>query len=101
MTKVLKNICKIDVTYSGVQAIKLANENKYEVILMDIGLKGMDGLETTKEIRKIPGYEKIPIIAITAYAMEGDKKKFFNGGCSHYISKPFSNVSLKKLIAEL
>ncbi|MFA5404750.1 MAG: PAS domain S-box protein [Ignavibacteria bacterium] len=101
ITKVLKDICNTDVTNNGVQAIKMAKEKNYDVILMDIGLKGMDGLEATKEIRKISGYEKLPIVAITAYAMAGDKEKFFNGGCSHYISKPFSNETLRKLIAEL
>lgn len=101
ITKVLKNICKIDITNNGYQAIELARKNKYDLILMDIGLKGMDGVKATKEIRKIPGYEDTPIIAITAYAMEGDKEKFFNGGCSHYISKPFSNEVLRKMIAEL
>jgi PAS domain S-box-containing protein len=101
ITKVLKDVCKIDVTNSGIQAIKLARENKYDVILMDIGLKGMDGLDATKEIRKISGYEKTPIVAITAYAMTGDKEKFYKGGCSHYISKPFSNEALRRLIVEL
>ncbi len=101
ITKVLKNICKLDVTNSGIQAIELAKKNNYEIILMDIGLKGMDGLDATKQIRKLPGYKNIPIIAITAYAMEGDKEKFFKGGCSHYISKPFSNEELKRLVADL
>lgn len=101
VTRVLKSICKIDVTNNGFDAIKLAEKNKYELILMDIGLKGMDGLETTKEIRKIAGYKDVPIVAITAYAMEGDREKFFKGGCSHYISKPFSNETLKKLVVEL
>lgn len=99
--KVLKNICDIEVTNNGNQAVDMARGNKYEVILMDIGLKGMDGVETTKEIRKIKGYEKVPIVAITAYAMEGDKEKFFSCGCSHYISKPFSNEVLRKTILEL
>jgi PAS domain S-box-containing protein len=101
ISKVLQEICNIDVSNDGVNAIKLAKENKYDVILMDIGLKGMDGLEATKEIRKISGYEKTPIVAITAYAMTGDKEKFFNGGCSHYISKPFSNEMLRKLVMKL
>jgi len=68
---------------------------------MDIGLKGMDGLQATGEIRKIPGYEKTPIVALTAYAMEGDKERFFNGGCSHYLSKPFSNNELLNLINDI
>jgi len=99
--RILKDICIFDLTNSGIEAVKLAKENKYNVILMDIGLKGMDGLQATGEIRKIPGYEKTPIVALTAYAMEGDKERFFNGGCSHYLSKPFSNNELLNLINDI
>ena len=99
--RVLKDICNFDITNNGFEAVEKAKINKYDIILMDIGLKEMDGLEATKEIRKIKGYEKTPIVALTAYAMEGDKEKFLEGGCSHYISKPFSNESLKKLVTEL
>lgn len=98
---ILKDICVFDLTNNGYEAVKLAKEENYDIILMDIGLKGMDGLEATKEIRRIPGYEKIPIVALTAYAMEGDKEKFFLGGCSHYLSKPFSNNVLIKLINDI
>ena len=99
--RVLKDVCNFDITNNGFEAIEKAKTNKYDIILMDIGLKEMDGLEATREIRKIAGYEKIPIVALTAYAMEGDKEKFFEGGCSHYISKPFSNEKLKKLVSDL
>lgn len=99
--RVLKDICTFDLTNNGYEAVKLAAKNKYDIILMDIGLKGMDGLEATKEIRKIPGYGETPIVALTAYAMEGDKEKFFLGGCSHYLSKPFSNSALIKLVNDI
>jgi PAS domain S-box-containing protein len=99
--KVLERVCIFDTTNNGFDAIDKTKKIKYDIILMDIGLKGMDGLETTKEIRKLPGYENIPIVALTAFAMEGDKEKFIEGGCSHYLSKPFSNEKLKKLITEI
>lgn len=99
--RVLKDMCKFDITNNGIEAIEKAKRNRYDIILMDIGLKVMDGLEATRNIRKITGYEKIPIVALTAYAMEGDKEKFFEGGCSHYLSKPFSNDKLRKLVMEL
>ena len=86
---ILKNRCAIDSVTTGYDAIEMAKNNKYDVILMDIGLKGMSGLEAAQEIKKIPGYEKTPIVAVTAYAMIGDKEKFLEGGCTHYISKPF------------
>jgi CheY-like chemotaxis protein len=86
---ILKNRCAIDSVTTGYDAIEMAKNIKYDVILMDIGLKGMSGLEAAQEIKKIPGYEKTPIVAVTAYAMVGDKEKFLEGGCTHYISKPF------------
>ncbi len=69
---------------------------------MDINLKGgMDGIKTTKEIRKIPGYETTPIIACTAFAMAGDKDEFISAGCSHYIAKPFSKDEIIYLLKEI
>ena len=69
---------------------------------MDISLRGeLDGLMTTNILRKIPDYTSTPIIAVTAYAMVGDKEKFLNGGCSHYISKPFSKQELLFLLKKI
>jgi PAS domain S-box-containing protein len=85
----------------GHEAIIKAQERKYDVILMDIGLQGdIDGLQTAKEILKLTDYEKIPIIAVTAYAMEGDREKFLSNGCTHYISKPFNKKELLKIIGQ-
>jgi len=64
---------------------------------MDISLSGINGLDATKLIRQIPGYANTPIIAVTAFAMRGDKERFLQEGCSHYLSKPFT----KKTIIEL
>lgn len=87
---------------SGIEAIELAKANKFDCFLMDISLKGeLDGLMTAARIRKIPGYSSIPIIAVTAYAMVGDKEKFLIGGCSHYISKPFSKQELLLLLKKV
>ncbi|HEY5536806.1 MAG TPA: PAS domain S-box protein [Ignavibacteria bacterium] len=99
--KVLSNVCDIDITDTGIESIELSKKNSYTAILMDIGLKGMNGLEAAQEIRKISGYEKIPIVAFTAYAMEGDKERFLEGGCTHYLSKPFTIRELKEIIAEI
>lgn len=96
--QVLKNSCECDYVTTGEEAIKLVNENKYSLILMDIGLKGIDGVQTLKEIRKIKGCENIPAIAITAYAMKGDRSEFLNTGFSDYLSKPFNISAFKKLI---
>ncbi len=95
----LKEICLIDSAKDSVECIRKVKENKYTAILMDINLsKGLDGLQTAQIVRMIPGYEKTPIIAITAYTMVGDKEEFLQKGCTHYISKPFASSELKELI---
>jgi CheY-like chemotaxis protein len=98
---VLKNISDADFVKNGEEAIEMAKKNKYDLILMDIGLEGISGLEATKEIRKLAGYKKTPIVAVTAFAMVGDKEKFLAGGCSHYLSKPFKISEFKKFVTDI
>jgi len=95
---VIKDFCEYDVVSSGEKALKKVREKNYSIILMDIGLRGMSGLDAVKRIREISGYENTPMIAVTAYAMEGDKEKFLNGGCTDYISKPFKIKDFQELI---
>ncbi len=95
------NLYSIDYALDGETAIELVKKKKYEAILMDINLTGgINGLETTHEIKKLKGYEHIPIIAVTAYAMIGDKEKILSEGCTHYISKPFTNYEMQSLLKE-
>jgi len=63
---------------------------------MDIKMPGMDGLEATKRIRKFN--KKIPIIAQTAYALDGDREKTIEAGCNDYISKPVNRAELIRLV---
>ena len=84
---------------NGESAIKQCMHKQYDYIFMDINLgHGLDGKQTTQAIRKIKGYENIPIIAITAYAMAGDKEEFLAAGCSHYLSKPFKQKDVLNLL---
>jgi PAS domain S-box-containing protein len=98
---ILKNLCEMETVTNGYEAIEKTKKNKYDVILMDIGLKGMSGLDAAQEIKKLPGYKDTPIVAVTAYAMVGDKEKFLEGGCTHYISKPFDINEFKNTVAGL
>lgn len=98
----LRNLCNIEYALSGNEALKKVSGKIYSAILMDINLgSGMNGMEVTKEIRKIPAYRNVPIIACTAYAMSGDKERFIGEGCTHYISKPFSKENIRNLIKEI
>lgn len=97
----LKDSADLDSALDGPSAIEKAAQKKYDIILMDINLGyGMNGVEATKRIRQIDGYDSIPIIAVTAYAMAGDKDIFLEAGCTHYISKPFTKKELLTLIAD-
>jgi PAS domain S-box-containing protein len=98
----LKGMCDIDLAEDGETAVEFAKNKKYSLILMDIGLGlGINGIEASKQIRNIPGFEKTPIVALTAFAMEGDKENFLTHGMDYYLSKPFRIKELKDLIIEI
>ncbi len=75
---------------NGKKGIEMAEKEKPDMIIMDIKLPDIDGLEATKRIRKIKGFEKTPIIAVTSYAMTGDKERALKAGCNGYIKKPIN-----------
>jgi PAS domain S-box-containing protein len=100
--RILKNTCSLDTAANGAESISMAANNKYDLILMDINLgPGINGLEAASAIRKISGYEDIPIVALTAYALAGDEEKFLKEGCTHYLSKPFSAKDIIGLIKKI
>ncbi len=68
--------------------IQLAKEHNPDMVLMDVQLPGMDGLEATQILKSDPSTNSIPIVALTSYAMTGDKKKALEAGCDGYITKP-------------
>jgi len=75
---------------SGEAGISLAERDNPGLILMDMQLPGVDGYEATRRIKSNPELGHIPIIAITSYALLGDKAKAMNSGCNDYMTKPFS-----------
>jgi len=97
--RILRNKYDIDSTRYGEDALEKAIENDYDAFLIDIGLSGkMNGITTTKELKKIKNNKNKPYIAVTAYVMPGDKKLFLSEGLTHYISKPFEFRALIDLI---
>src|SRR5215470_2287269 len=77
-------------TRDGVEALKLARQHRPDLILMDIQLPEVSGLEVTKWLKEDDDLRAIPVIAVTAFAMKGDEEKIRNGGCEAYIAKPIS-----------
>jgi len=81
---------EVEQTREGLKAIALAREFKPDLILMDIQLPEVSGLEVTKWIKDDESLANIPIVAVTAFAMKGDEKRIRDGGCEAYIAKPIS-----------
>jgi two-component system cell cycle response regulator DivK len=77
-------------TKDGIEALKLARQHRPDLILMDIQLPEISGLEVTKWIKEDDDLKSIPIIAVTAFAMKGDEEKMREGGCEAYLAKPIS-----------
>ena len=77
-------------TKDGREALELARTHKPDLILMDIQLPEVSGLEVTKWIKEDDELASIPVIAVTAFAMKGDEEKIRSGGCEAYIAKPIS-----------
>ena len=82
----------------GQEALKIAVRDKPDLIIMDIQLPKMSGLEVTRKLRQMPTFNHVPIIAITAYAMKGDKEKFIETGCDAYLSKPIDTRELPRVV---
>lgn len=82
------NGMKVTQAFDGPEALELLKNNLFDLILLDIQLPGMDGLEVLKNIKEKPALQNIPVVALTAHAMQGDEKRFIEAGCVGYISKP-------------
>jgi len=85
-------------TRSGLEAVGLAREHQPDLILMDIQLPEVSGLEVTRWLKEDEALRHIPVIAITAFAMKGDEEKIRQGGCEAYLSKPISIVKFIETI---
>jgi len=85
----------------GQGGLEIAEREQPDLIIMDVNLPGMSGLEVTRKIRETPALKQTLIIGITAYAMKGDKEKVLEAGCDAYLSKPINTRELPLIIAEM
>ncbi|HEY9810407.1 MAG TPA: response regulator [Halomicronema sp.] len=86
---------RLATAFNGVEAVQMTQQLKPDLVLMDIQMPEMDGLQATRLLRATPEFTKMPIIALTSLAMPGDREKCFEAGVNEYLAKP---VSLKKLV---
>jgi CheY-like chemotaxis protein len=89
-----------DVTMAldGGQAVEMARASSFDLILMDMSLPILDGWEATRQLRASPATQSVPIIALTAHAMSGDRQKAIEAGCDDYDTKP---VEITRLAAKI
>ncbi len=95
---------KVWVAENGIKVLELLADKPFDIVLMDVQMPQMDGLQATQKIRSHKGTDydpNIPIIALTAYAMKGDKERMFKAGMNSYLSKPVDMEQLFELINEL
>ena len=85
----------------GEEALDMATREQPDLILMDIQLPKLSGLEVTRKLRQMPVFSHTPIIALTAYAMKGDKERFLEAGCDAYLSKPICTRELPGMIDKM
>ena len=85
-------------TRDGIEALKLARLHRPDLILMDIQLPEVSGLEFTRWLKEDDELRKIPVIAVTAFAMKGDEEKIRSGGCEAYIAKPISVANFLEVV---
>lgn len=83
---------------NGKDAIEVLQDNEVDAVLMDIMMPEMDGYDTMQEIRKVPKFKNLPILALTAKAMKGDREKCIEAGASDYIAKPVDTEQLLSLL---
>jgi len=93
-----KTLCSVDLAINGREAVERVCRQKYDLIFMDIQMPVMSGVEATVKIRSDINKEYIPIIAMTANAMKGDREKYIEAGMDDYISKPLKRDDLYKLL---
>ena len=86
--------------YDAEKGVQIAREKRPAIILMDIQLPGMDGLKATRLIKEDPALKKIPVVALTAYAMEKDRQEALAAGCIGFIAKPIDTRSFTAAVSD-
>jgi two-component system cell cycle response regulator DivK len=100
VTQMLSGLYEIETATNGDEGLDAARLRRPDLILMDVSLPVVDGLSCTRIIRRDPLLRDIPVIALTAHCMVGDREKALAAGCDGFLSKPFRLAELRSTIAE-
>ena len=101
LEQILEDDYHLVLARDGAEAVAQAVKHQPDLILMDISLPVVDGFSATRQIKQIPSLTNVPIIALTAHAMQGDREKALDSGCQDYLSKPLDEDALLSKINEL
>jgi len=83
---------------NGMQALEACQKKNFSIVLMDVQMPVMNGIEATEQIRMLPGYEKIPIIGVTAGNVAGEREKCLESGMADFLPKPFKKADLQEIL---
>jgi CheY-like chemotaxis protein len=92
---------RVEEACDGTEALRKIKEIEPDLVLMDIRMPVMDGYAVLRQLREDPRFSKLPVVALTAFAMEGDRRKALAAGFDGYISKPVSPAALRSQIEQL
>lgn len=88
----------VDMAVDGAEGVEMARRGTYDIVLMDMSLPVIDGWEATRQLRAAPETQAVPVIALTAHAMSGDRDRAMEAGCSDYDTKP---VEIERLLTKM
>jgi two-component system cell cycle response regulator DivK len=95
------NCCDVLCAENGLKGIQLAREHAPDLIIMDVGLADMSGLDATRALKADELTRAIPILVVTAYAVPGDEARILESGCERFLQKPISMVQFQKTLRSL
>lgn len=101
VTQILETEYAVHTAVNGEEGIALARALQPDLILMDISLPVMDGLTCTRHLREDPQLRGVPVVALTAHCMVGDRERALAAGCDDFLSKPFRFAQLRGLVATM
>ncbi len=90
---------KVTLVSDGAEAVRVAGETPFDIVLLDLRLPKLPGVNVVKALRRMQNYDNVPIIAVTAYDLAGVRKQALQAGCSQYVTKPIDVQSLIDLVS--